>query len=151
MEKKKFNDIKEILHIDSTCINTSHNINAYVTEQLHLSKLENDDSHKNHNSQSCKHLVTFLNVNNEKKTELYLGSEILLMTLLFNFNNYDIDHFIEHENVINNNKMYDKLNNKSSDSNMFNLDPIHVKPMDVKTFDEEYELLNKLYEQSKKK
>lgn len=135
MENKKFNEIKEILHIDSTCINTSSNIDANVTTNLHL----------------CKHLVTFINVNDEKKTELYLGSEILLMTLLFNFNNYDIDHFVEYENVINNNNMYDKLNNNISESDKFNLDPIHVKPMDVKTFDEEYELLNKLYEQSKKK
>ena len=141
METKKFNDIKKILHIDSICINTSPLKESIVHARYSLSRLLHED-----HEEACKHLVTFINVNDEEKTELYLGSEILLMTLLFNFNNYDIDHFVEYENVINNNIMYDKLNNNISE-----LDSIHVKPMDVKTFDEEYKLLNKLYEQSKKK
>lgn len=129
METNKFNNIREILYIDSICVNTNIDVNLH----------------------ECKHNVTYINKINEKKTELYFGSDILLMTLLFNFNNYDIDHFVEHENVLKNNNMYDKLNENIYKPQNSHPDPIHVKPMDIKTFDEEYELLNKLYEQSKKK
>lgn len=127
METRKFNDIREILHIDSICFH------------------ENADVH------SCKHNVTYINKINEKKIELYFGSEILLMTLLFDFNNYDIDHFMEHENVLKNNKMYDILDENAYISKNSHPNPIHIKPMDVKTFEEEYDLLNKQYEQTKKK
>ena len=131
MECNKYQDVKEILNVDSICINTD----------------------------ICGHNITYINTNNEKITKIYGGADILLMTLLFNFNNYDVDHFIKYENVLKNNMMFDEIKGSSNNNIELcaykksgdHLNPINVKPMDVKTFDEEYESLNKLYEQSKKK
>lgn len=113
MDINKFNNIKEIIYIDPICIHTY----------------------------PCKHNVTYINTMNKKETHMFLGSEIVLMSSLFNFNNYDMTHFITYENITNDNML----------PNIIHSNPINVKPMDIKTFDEEYEELNKLYEQSKKK
>lgn len=141
MDINKFNNIKEIIYVDPICIHTY----------------------------PCKHNVTYINTTNETETHMFLGSEIVLMTSLFNFNNYDMNHFITYENITNDNIPNTYVNaparlhmcKPEKDDSYTNplfqpsinihSNPINVKPMDVRTFDEEYEELNKLYEQSKKK